>query len=318
LKRVFVYEFVSGGGVVGDDAAATELLTPSGLAMRDALVADLLRSGDCDVTVATCPRCARVPAGAAAVAASRGETPQAFVARLAGQHDAAWIVAPETGGCLSEFRRIVGAARWLGCDARAIELASHKGATLRRLAAHGVATPLEFTLAGAAPAWVVKPDDGAGAVATRVHPGRAAAVADFDARRRTGAPVWMEPWVDGEPLSASLLCRSDGAELLSVNRQRIGVGEDGHLSFLGVDIDVLRPSDPRHRALATLGGRVVAAIPGLRGFVGIDLNWHARRGPVVIEVNPRVTCAYVGLPERLGRCLAAEVLAAKREETADA
>jgi predicted ATP-grasp superfamily ATP-dependent carboligase len=29
---------------------------------------------------------------------------------------------------------------------------------------------------------------------------------------------------------------------------------------------------------------------------------------VVIEVNPRVTCAYVGLSQRLGRNVAAEVL----------
>ena len=49
-------------------------------------------------------------------------------------------------------------------------------------------------------------------------------------------------------------------------------------------------------------------MPGLRGFVGIDLVWHEERGPVVIEVNPRVTCAYVGLSAALGRNLAAELL----------
>jgi tyramine---L-glutamate ligase len=34
------------------------------------------------------------------------------------------------------------------------------------------------------------------------------------------------------------------------------------------------------------------------------------RGPVVIEVNPRVTCAYIGLSAALGRNLAAELLRA--------
>jgi len=51
------------------------------------------------------------------------------------------------------------------------------------------------------------------------------------------------------------------------------------------------------------------ALPGLRGFVGIDVVWHARRGPVAIEVNPRVTSAYVGLSGTLRRNLAADVLA---------
>jgi predicted ATP-grasp superfamily ATP-dependent carboligase len=53
---------------------------------------------------------------------------------------------------------------------------------------------------------------------------------------------------------------------------------------------------------------VADALPGLRGFVGIDLIWNEERGPVLIEVNPRVTTAYVGLSRRLGRNLAADVL----------
>ncbi len=66
---------------------------------------------------------------------------------------------------------------------------------------------------------------------------------------------------------------------------------------------------PRRASLAGLAQRVAHAIPGLRGFAGIDLVWHPERGPVVIEVNPRVTCAYVGLSAALGRNLAAELLA---------
>jgi hypothetical protein len=46
------------------------------------------------------------------------------------------------------------------------------------------------------------------------------------------------------------------------------------------------------------------------GFVGIDLVWHARLGPVVIEINPRLTCAYAGLSAALGRNLAAEIVTA--------
>jgi predicted ATP-grasp superfamily ATP-dependent carboligase len=314
MRQVFVYEYLSGGGALDDHAAGT--LMPQGLAMRDALVADLLASGHCDVTAATCARAGALPAGAAETVARDGETPLDFVARVAAQHDAVWVVAPETGGCLANFERVVGAPRWLGCDARSIATASSKGDTLRHLAAHELATPLAH--ADAAAAWVVKPDDGAGSVDTRVHASLAAAEADLAARQGRGQSAWLEPWVEGQALSLSLLCELGRAELLSVNRQHIRHGDGGALHYEGVEIDVMPRGDLRRQLLAPLASRVAAAMPGLRGFVGIDIVWPQRRAPVVIEINPRLTCAYVGLSRRLGRCLAAEVLALQRLERAHA
>ena len=77
---------------------------------------------------------------------------------------------------------------------------------------------------------------------------------------------------------------------------------------------MLALTDGRGALLAALARRVGRAMPGLRGFVGIDLVWHAQRGPVLIEVNPRVTCAYVGLSQALGRNLAADVIGAHAQE----
>ena len=178
MMRVFVYEHLSGGGRVDGGAAAAALLMPQGLAMRDAMVRDLLRARLCAVTVATCAAAGAPPPGAELARAGSGETAEAFVARQATRHDAVWAVAPETGGLLAALQAAVGRPRWLGCDAAAIALASSKGATLARLRAHGVVTPHD--LAADATRWVVKPDDGAGAVAIRVHAARAAAEADPD------------------------------------------------------------------------------------------------------------------------------------------
>jgi len=316
MMQVFVLEYLSGGGLVDGDAQATQLLMPQGLAMRDALVADLLASGDCEVTAATCAHAGALPCGAAEAAARDGETLEAFAARVAAEHDAAWIVAPETGGCLAAFERAVGAPRWLGCDARSIAIASSKSATLRHLVAHDVPTP--WSCAAGAQRWVVKPDDGAGGVATRVHANRLGAEADLAARVARGQSACLEPWVDGEAMSLSLLCELGQAELLSVNRQRIVALQDGHLRYDGVAIDVLPRSSARWRPLAALASRVAAALPGLRGFVGVDIVAGGRHGPVVIEVNPRLTCAYVGLSARLRRNLARDVLALQRLERIDA
>jgi len=318
MTRVFVFEYLTGGGSIdGDtDGCAGDELMPVGRAMRDALVADLLRMEDCRLSVAVCERAPLAAGAALAVRARANEPVLDFVTRQAARHDLTWVVAPETGGLLAQFHDAVGAERWVGCDRAAIELASSKGATLRRLCDAGLPTPLGIARGVQPSRWVVKPDDGAGCMATRVHASHTAA--QEDARSRTDGPITIEPWVDGEPLSISLLCGDAGTELLSVNRQRIGLAGDGQLSFDGVDVNVIAPASERGAALRALAARVANAIPGLRGFVGIDLVWHPTRGPVVIEINPRLTCAYEGLSAALGRNLAAELLLAHSRELHDA
>ena len=317
MTRVFVCEYLSAGGDVAGDPADHATLLPSGVAMRDAIVADLLQLPDCAVTVARAPVAPGLPDAVASVAARSGESLLAFVAREAPRHDRVWIVAPETGGCLCDFARAVPPSGWIGCSVDAIALTTSKRATLQCLAAAGLPTPLDFELAPTQ-RWVAKPDDGAGTVATQVSTDRCAAHALAAQRRAAGETVVVEPWVEGDALSASLLCSRGGAELLSVNRQHVEVGACGRVRYDGVSVDVLTRTDARRAAIEAICLGVVAAIPGLRGFVGIDLVWHATRGPVVIELNPRTTCAYVGLSAALGRNLAGAWLAAHAEETVHA
>lgn len=314
-KRIFVYEYLSGGGPMPDEAAAAELL-PLGLTMRDAMAADLLAAGDCAVTVASSVRVrSGEPAGAAIAMPRAGEAATDFVARQTALHDAAWIVAPETGGLLAQMARLVGPARWLGCSEAAIALCTGKGATLRHLAAHEVPTPLVFAQDPAVRRWVVKPDDGAGCVDTRIHHSRVRAL---DEAAAAAQPMTVEPWVDGEALSVSLLCGAGGTEVLAINRQRIGQRADGLLSFDGLVLNAIAPGSVEGQAIARLAAQVGRAIPGLRGFAGIDVVLHPQRGPVLIEVNPRVTVAYAGMSAALGRNLAAEIVADKLREPQEA
>ena len=184
MRRVFVYEYLSGGGSLGHEAEVAALL-PLGAAMRDAIVSDLHALPEFAVT---CAVCARPGAGAAhdtlpTATARAGEDPVAFVQRQAAAHDLAWVVAPETDGLLLRFAQAVDTPRWIGCRPDAIRVASSKRATLEALAARGVPTPLSFG-PRLTRRWIVKPDDGAGAVATRVHDDAVAAQADLAQRRR--------------------------------------------------------------------------------------------------------------------------------------
>lgn len=350
--RIWVGEYLSaGGGREGGATVPAELLA-AGVQMRNALLRDLQAWAAADpaggLAIAYAQGPGRIPdavpgpqtrwgpagnrptreAGSlCAVAPRPQEGTLDFLAREAPSHDLAWLVAPESGGALEALARAVGPRRWIGCTPDAIRLAGSKRATLERLAALGIATPMAFeattgtSLAAlgspgrdAVPAWVVKPDDGAGTTDTRRHATRAAAEADRAGRRQRGETATLEPWVEGEALSLSLLCcEAAPPELLAINRQRIEVDAAGLLRDEGVAICQLALQDPRAAALQALAGDVVAAVPGLRGFIGIDLVWHPQRGPVVIEINPRLTCAYVGLSAALGRNLAAEILTAHRE-----
>ena len=167
-------------------------------------------------------------------------------------------------------------SKWLGCEPEAIRIAGSKRATRERLGSAGIAVPEAASAAGRC---IAKPDDGAGATDTRVFESLAAAAQAADG-------ITIESFVDGEPLSLSLLCERGRAELLAVNRQRIDIDADGVVSFRGVDIAIEPVDAARGQRLRRLAARVADALPGLFGFVGIDVVWHAQRGPVRDRSQP--------------------------------
>lgn len=300
-RRVFLFEYLSACPQDGSDAG----LLAEGLAMRDALQRDLAAVPGVVVSVAE-PGLLPRPVG-------ERELAIAVISRLALQarrHDLVWVIAPETGGLLAALHDAVPPHQWIGCNGTAIRLATSKQATLACLHAHGIATPLDFADDARVRHWVVKPDDGAGSVSTRRFADRDAAQAEWLQREQRGECASLEAWVDGDALSLSLLLSHVGVELLAVNRQRLVIDAAGAVSLIEVVIAVPDIDARQRAALEQTARAVCAAMPGLAAWVGIDLVWHAERGPVVIEVNPRVTSAYVGMSKALGRNLAAEVLAA--------
>jgi predicted ATP-grasp superfamily ATP-dependent carboligase len=313
-NSVFVYEYLSGGGVPDDAAGdpATQHLSKQGRSMRDAIVADLLQIDEIEVTCATvgddCPMAAPQ---LRYVSADRGQPAREFVRAMARSHDLVWVVAPESDAVLATLSAAVPPEQWIGCDRSTIALTTSKSLTARHLTQSGIAATRPWRAGEpvvASERWVVKPDDGAGTCETQMFTPFQAAERELRRRAEHGQVAVLEPWVEGASLSVSMLCGALGAEVLAINHQNIDVDEHGQVSFRGVNIDVVDRASPLGDQIETVALDVARALPGLRGFVGCDVI-AAPQGPVIVEVNPRLTSAYVGLSRRLSRNLARDVLA---------
>lgn len=331
MTKILVYEYISGGGCA--DADVVRELLPMGRAMRNAVAGDLARVPGVAVTCATGAMDTAGTAGADEAGVALFRSPQLswcvppaggdafqFVRNEALRHDAVWVIAPETGNVLAGFCEVVEASRWIGCDAASLHTASSKRRTVQQLGQAGIATPRAWTpdapLQPGPGAWVVKPDDGAGAVDTYFYRDFRTAEYAFLHRAAAHERVTFEEWVEGNAISLSLLCAQGSAELLSVNWQHVNVA-GGRVGYDGVTVAAISLRSLMGHACRELAARVARALPGLAGFVGIDVVWHRERGPVVIEINPRVTCAYPALSASLDANLAARILAGHCGECAD-
>ena len=337
---MLVLEFISAGGLGEPPPAsagatlAGEPLLAQGARMRDALLAALQQlNGEACSAGASEDAALQVwlaDAGLAPLPPAVADSPTllrvtpgtdliAWLGQRAADFDLVWAIAPETDRILERLCAAVPPARWIGCNAQAIRLCASKSATRAQLAAHGLWVPAAWQPGQPEPdrarrsaRWVLKPDDGAGSEDTRVFDDFDAAAAALATAVAGGAAQTLEAWIEGEALSLSLLCTADGCEVLSVNRQQLAPGPDGRLVYAGVTVAI----EPVSAQLQALARQVVAAVPGLHGFVGIDLVRSADGRHCVIEINPRLTCAYASLAARAGggdgsgRNLAARIIAA--------
>ncbi len=301
--RIFVYEFITGGGLAGAPLPPS-LVHEADLMVRS-LLDDLVAVPGVRILTSRDPR---LPAlsGYHALVPEPGEKATALYARGVAAADAAWPIAPETGGVLELLgRRTLDLGRvLLGCPPEAVRLTTSKRATVTALRDAGVPTVPTFAQAEAVPAlpgpWVVKPDDGAGSENTTQVP-------DWRrARERLEADpghLIAQPWLKGDALSLSLLCAQGRALLLSCNRQQVRL-TDGRVSLGGISVNAIAD---RTGCLARLAGLIATAIPTLWGYVGVDLV-QSPEGLVVLEINPRLTTSYCGLRQALGLNVAAMVL----------
>jgi len=307
--RLFIYELISAGGLGADVPPS---LRREGAAMLAAIVEDFERisgihaltllSDDFDGSIGR--QCRR---------ASAADEPQAF-RRLAAQADAALVIAPEFDDILArrtEWAMEAGCGI-LGCSAEAIRPAADKYQLAKSWRSHGIpaqSTPIVSEAQYSCANWrvvVLKPRFGAGSLATMLIKSADDWHAAF-AEARKEWPVGdfvAQTYCAGHSVSVALLIGPNQTIVTPGATQQLS--NDSRFRYLGGCTPL--PLQLRERAV-TLARRAVACVPGLQGYVGVDLildELEDGRNDIAVEINPRLTTSYIGL-RQLSRANLAEV-----------
>ncbi len=268
MPTFFVYEYccaIGAGGSLGRE----------GRAMRDA-VADDFRRLAADVLTLD------------AAGDAEAEQFRAMAARC----DNTLVIVPESDGLLAARVGWAG-GRAINSTTAAIRLTADKLATFDLWRAAGVPTPHSYPAHRFMPAdlpLVFKPRDGAGSEGVRL----VERWEDFrDSARGQVGRLMCQQFVPGRAASVAFLIGPSQSVPLLPTFQHLS--DDGRFSYLGGELPI--PPALAARAVA-LGRRAIDCVPGLRGYVGVDLVLgEAADGSqdFAIEINPRLTTSYVGL-----------------------
>jgi predicted ATP-grasp superfamily ATP-dependent carboligase len=305
--HVFLYEWITGGGLAEETGRLPASLLAEGSAMIAAIAADFAAIAAAQVTVLRDLRLDQLPMPGCEIVEIDSATSwrDEFNARAAAA-DYTLVIAPEFDGILhATIERLADAGgRSLNAPVEFVRIAANKQRTAERLATAGVPAPAGRVIQPEAerlpadfpyPA-VLKPLDGAGSQHTLLVHGPADEPPPYPWRRR------LEQYVPGRPASVAALCGPAGRVLLPPCWQTLS--DDGKFTYRGGALIREPALAARARALAA---RVLDAMPPAHGYVGVDLVLgDALDGArdVAIEVNPRLTTSYVGLRAALRHNLA--------------
>jgi predicted ATP-grasp superfamily ATP-dependent carboligase len=310
MPRIFVYEFITGGGLLSQAEPPGGSLLREGRAMAAALAEDFAAVPGAQVFLLQDHRLPRfAPPECHVITATTAAEEARVFCDLAARCDWTVVIAPETAATLLSLCRAVLAAggRLLGPGCDIVQLAVDKQATAEHLRAAGVPAPCGIALEPGErlprdfpyPA-VLKPRDGCGSIGVRKIESVDAAPATVD------TPSRLEEYCLGLAASVAVLSGPAGHVVLPPCRQHLS--DDGNFTYLGGSLPL--PSSLTRRA-RRLAEQVVATLPPFVGYLGMDLVLGTTADgsrDYVMEINPRLTTSYVGLRAAARESLAAAQL----------
>ncbi len=296
--HVLVHEYISGGG--WPEPRLPNGLVVEGLAMLRAVLADFRSWGGAWITTTRDYRLADVALSADHVIDLGPQDHYEVLAKLAGQCTAALIIAPESDGILASLSTLMvsNGARLLGSGPGSVAIAADKWACYRLFTQAGLPTPCTCCVGadGARKAaekigfpLVIKPVDGVGCEGIRMIPDTFSLQSVLRKNRYSGIRFLLQRYIEGNHASACLLVAGNDNLCLSLNRQLIEIGAP--FSYQGSEVPF---ACDKHQAAIELAERAATLVPGLKGYIGVDIL-ITTEGCYLIEINPRLTTSYIGL-----------------------
>ena len=291
----FLFEFITGGGLTGQ--TLPDSLVREGRIMVKTILKELIACGHEKITIT---KDRRVESFSQNVIEHTVNTSfEEIIPELIKKSDICWLIAPETGNCLYNLTNLFlkNASIFIGSDLDAVKTASSKLITCNVLNNANITTPETVLLNEVIPdsqyGWIIKPDDGVGAENCIYIRDRQQLKENITIKENNNYVI--QPFIDGEHMSMSLFVYNKNIQLLSCNKQEI-ILKNNLINLIGIGVNecLLYANEMRELAIS-----IVSVMPGLSGYVGIDLIRNNNTF-FVIDINPRFTTSYAGISASLG------------------
>lgn len=304
-----MFEFITGGGFSQD--ALPDSLAQEGLLMLKAMLEELALMPLVQVTVLLDWRFAQLslPLNINAVVVTKNQSVFALLPALIEQVDLIWPVAPEMDSVLQNITALVESKGKvvLNSSSKAVAICSDKLLTVQVLQNNGIqainTVQLDELYSDILGQWVIKPKDGVGCLNNYVI----SSEHEFKQISKlipNKSDYIIQPYIKGESLSLSCLFREGKAWLLCCNSQQVEI-KQGRFKLNACEVNIASNNMSQYQCLID---RTAQAIPGLWGYVGIDIIQPELNEAFVVEINPRLTTSYVGINQALGFNVTAAVL----------
>jgi len=298
----FLFEIITGGGLAGQPLS--ESLIKEGNLMLKTLLDELNEIEISEVSFTRDSRLDFLEVEAEQISVDQKVEKQ--LPELIKTSDTSWLIAPETNNCLVNYAElfIKYGKNFIGSSSAAIKTTTSKWLTNKTLSEAGINVIETRWLNESVPesktGWVVKPDDGVGGEgACLVHDElKLIELKKLNADKK----LVVQPYLEGKHMSMSLLVFDGDVCLLGCNKQYIDIKDDLiNLKAIGVNESLSFKDE-----MLKLAKNIVSTIAGLSGYIGVDLI-ESNSELYVVEVNPRFTTAYAGIPESIN-CNVAEII----------
>lgn len=317
IPKILIHEYITGGG--WKEAELPEGLASEGFLMLSALLEDFIKWGLLTVYTTLDKRLAQASITADSITIIDQAEYEKTLAGLAKECDFAIIIAPESDGILADLNGLMkeNNAVPLGCDINAIRVTGDKWECHKILVKARVPVPETIVEAGSCPAiairrrrikpfstlrynislngrsinfpLIIKPVDGVGCEGVNLVKDMNMLHTIFEDNKSYNDRALIQEYIKGQHLSVSILSTGKEFVILSLNRQHIDEGTP----FIYSGGEIMAPPD-KEDDLHHIVKKIIEAIPGLKGYFGIDLI-KSNEGYKIIEINPRLTTSYTGL-----------------------